>query len=100
MTTMLTSPIVLAVSAEKLIAAVRTENRRPVQFEVMFGPESIEALDRQVLRTITGISEMFGVPVTFPEEPGPQDRCIWLRLRTEDGAASLFIAAEVLNSSR
>ena len=100
MSTMTAPPLAFYLAAEQLIEAVEREGFAAEAFEVLFGPGSIELLDRPVLRSITSIEKLFGVPMEFPEEPAPSDRCIWLRLRTEQGAASVMLSAVTVNSAR
>lgn len=90
----------LAIShtAEKLIHTVKQDGHEPDAFEVLFGKGSIEALNRPVLRDLTALTTIHGVPVEFPEEPGPMDGAVWFRLRTDRGGAGYYLWPEMLNN--
>lgn len=91
-------PTALVLVSRMLIDYLGTQCGPATRIEIRFGPGALEATNRALLRTVTGVMKFDGVPVAFPEEPGLlpfglQVRAIDRHGCTAQGCLALEVAA-------
>lgn len=89
--------VLIAEASSSALRAVQDQGSTPEEWVIVFGEGAMETLARAgALRSITAMTEMHGLPVTFPEQPGMQPGYVGVLLYADRGGASVAVSAAML----
>lgn len=89
-------PTLLVIYIAGAVDRLEVRGQASERLEILFGLGSIEQVGRAAMAELMTLREINGLPVSYPERPGPMPGAVLVRIVADDGAYDLVVLPDVV----